>query len=347
MTAEIIARQWVQPWFDESMSFHMPSLTRAPNGNLLCVWNGGRMQWNGDPMGRDANNWLSVLRPGAAAWSRPEALGSDLQYACHDPIFLQNKQGEILLLFAKFLDTQVNPSTWCNGRDKLWARTSPDGGETWRPAQPVGIQAGHASNDGVLTPEGHLVFAATSSEVSGKYFGAIRVFRSTDDGKTFAQGPLLSAEGVLVREPALCLRPGGALRMFTRTCPANTGWGEAGGRSLPSYTSESLDGGRTWSPLTPSGIRNNESKLDVLSWDEDTILMAYNDTPETDWHERSPLALAASQDEGRTWRNLAVVAGAPGNKCQPALCRDGEGRLNLVYMHRHTAVEHVVIRISV
>ena len=58
----------------------------------------------------------------------------------------------------------------------------------------------------------------------------------------------------------------------------------SGNRSLPSYRAESLDGGLTWSQPKPCGILNNESKLDVISWDEETILMAYNDTPETDWH---------------------------------------------------------------
>ena len=96
----------------------------------------------------------------------------------------------------------------------------------------------------------------------------------------------------------------------------------------------------------PSGILNNESKIDVISWDDETILMAYNDTPETDWHERSPLTLAMSRDEGKTWQNILELASAPGNKCQPAMCKDKEGRLNIVYMHRHTAIEHLVVEIT-
>lgn len=128
--------------------------------------------------------------------------------------------------------------------------------------------------------------------------------------------------------------------------PRTAGWGTAGNRSLPSYRAESLDGGLTWSQPKPCGILNNESKLDVISWDKETILMAYNDTPETDWHERSPLTLAYSKDEGLTWQNLITLAPAPGNKCQPAMCRDAQGRLNVIYMHRHTAIEHLVLEIT-
>lgn len=54
MQAKIIDRKWVVEWFDERQCYHMPSLTLADNGNLLAVWNGGFLQWNGDPMGRDS-----------------------------------------------------------------------------------------------------------------------------------------------------------------------------------------------------------------------------------------------------------------------------------------------------
>ena len=77
----------------------------------------------------------------------------------------------------------------------------------------------------------------------------------------------------------------------------------------------------------------------MLSWDDDTILMAYNNTPVADWHERSPLTLACSHDEGRTWHNLLDLAPAPGNKCQPAMCKGSDGRLHVIYMHRHTAID--------
>ena len=87
---------------------------------------------------------------------------------------------------------------------------------------------------------GRIVFASTGSELPDRYFGAIRIYFSHDDGEMFEPGPLLAADdGNLIREPALCLRPDGTLRLFTRTCPGNTGWGTAGNRSLLSYTAES------------------------------------------------------------------------------------------------------------
>ena len=97
MKAKILEEKWLLEWFDERMCYHMPSLTLADNGNMLAVWNGGFLQWNGDPMGRDAQDWVSVLEPGAEKWSNPDAVGCDIRYACHDPIFVKNKAGEIIL----------------------------------------------------------------------------------------------------------------------------------------------------------------------------------------------------------------------------------------------------------
>ena len=33
--------------------------------------------------------------------SNPDAVGCDIRYCCHDPIFIQNHKGEIILLYAK------------------------------------------------------------------------------------------------------------------------------------------------------------------------------------------------------------------------------------------------------
>ena len=74
--------------------------------------------------------------------------------------------------------------------------------------------------------------------------------------------------------------------------------------------------------------------------------MAYNNTQNIDWHDRSPLSLAYSKDWGETWNYLVEIAPPGGNKCQPALCKGKDGRLNVVYMHRHTAVEHVVLELE-
>ena len=356
MEAKILEQKWLLEWFDERMCYHMPSLTLADNGNMLAVWNGGFLQWNGDPMGRDAQDWVSVLEPGAEKWSNPDAVGCDIRYACHDPIFVKNRKGEIILIYAKFLDTVCNYSTWCNGADELWTRKTCDGGKTWLPGAPTKlktpegfqpIKTGHPSNDGVLLDDGTIVFAATSTEKADYYFGAIRIYFSHDDGETWEEGPLLiSPDGNKVREPALVKSPDGTLRIFSRTCHKDTNWGAGKIPALVSYTAESTDGGKTWTTPVPTTISNNDSKLDVIQWNDETLIMAYNDTPFCDWHERSPLSLAYSKDNGKTWTKLIDLTTEQGNMCQPAMCKDDQGKLNIIFMHRHNAIRHLVVEIT-
>lgn len=348
MRARIVERKWVQKWFDERQCNHMPSITLGYDGTLLAVWCGGLLDWNGDPMGADCTIWLSRLEKDAKEWSIPDGIGTDMHYACHNTAFVKNKKGKIILIFAKFLDTSQNASTWCNGRDKLWMRKSKDGGLTWLPARETNIPLiGHPSNDAVLLPNGEIVMAITSTEKPELYFGSVRILRSLDDGETWELGSLLYAEdGAKIREPAITLRPDGAIQMFTRACPKDLAWGGDNYKGkLASYKTRSDDGGKTWTPPIASSILNNESKIDLITWSDGTLLMAYDNTRNLDWHERSPLWLAYSKDEGENWNNLIELAPAPGNKCQPAMCQGEDGLLHLVYMHRHTAVEHVAVEI--
>ncbi len=349
MQAKIVDRKWVQAWFDERQCNHMPSVTLGYDGTLLATWCGGMMHWNDDPMGRDCTIWLSRLEKGAKEWSNPEGVGTDMRYSCHNGCFFKNKKGEILLVFGKFLDTEYNSSNWCNGRDKLWSTKSKDGGMTWYPAKETNIPLiGHPSNDGILLPNGDMLMAISSTEdQENYYFGSVRILRSTDDGETWQPEQLLQArDKTKIREPVLVLRPDGSIHIYTRACPVNMGWGADVEVVIYAYTCRSTDNGKTWTEPGLTTITNNESKIDVITWTDGSLLMAYDNTTNLDWHERSPLWLARSADNGATWQNLIELAPGPGVKAQPAMCIDEDGRLNVVYMHRHTAVEHIVVEIA-
>ena len=294
MKAEIIDRKWVVEWFDERQCYHMPSLTLADNGSLLAVWNGGFLQWNGDPHGPRRQGLgigagirrLRVGQPGRGGQRHPlllprpgvfkEQKGRD--HSAVRKVF--GHRGELYYLVQRprrALDPQKRTAAAPGSRQSRRA---------FRAAMPPTTACFCRTAPLCSLPPAARSRTNTSARCAST---------SHDDGESWEQGPLLAAsDGSLIREPALCLRPDGTIRMFTRTCPGSTGWG-AGVKSLVSYTAESRDGGRTWSQPRPTTIVNNESKIDVISWDENTILMAYNNTPVADWHERSPLTLACSE----------------------------------------------------
>ncbi len=287
---------------------------------MLAVWNGGFLQWNGDPMGRDAKDWVSVLEYGKSAWSNPDAVGCDIRYCCHDPIWIKNKKGEITLLFAKFLDTEVNFTTWCNGRDELWMRKTPDGGRTWLPAHPANITSGHASNDSVLLPDGTIVFASTSSELVDKYFGAIRIYISHDDGETFETGrssmPRTEPDPRTSALPA----PERSHPPLFAHLPGNV----AGDRraTIPASSPANAAMVRSWTKPVPSGILNNDpSRRDQLGTRNHPD--GVYDTPETAGTS-APADARHEPRQGKTWTNIMELAPRP-QQIQPAMSKEKTG----------------------
>ena len=60
----------------------------------------------------------------------------------------------------------------------------------------------------------------------------------------------------------------------------------------------------------------------------------------------SPPPPACPPEEGLTGENVMERAPAPGKRCPPAMCRDLDGRPPVFYMHRHTAIEHLVLELD-
>jgi len=110
--------------------------------------------------------------------------------------------------------------------------------------------------------------------------------------------------------------------------------------------SESRDDGETWTVARWTDIPNPNSSLEVLALRDGRWVMAFNDTEE----RRDSLALAMSEDEGRTWPMKRHVERKPGGSFDyPSLIQTRDGLLHLTYSHqpgsppgrsiRHTVVE--------
>jgi hypothetical protein len=70
--------------------------------------------------------------------------------------------------------------------------------------------------------------------------------------------------------------------------------------------------------------------MDVLSLPNNTLVMAYNDSP----IRRSPLALAVSTDGGRSWKRAAVIENEPdGSFHYPALIYEAKKVRTLEHHH--------------
>jgi predicted neuraminidase len=93
------------------------------------------------------------------------------------------------------------------------------------------------------------------------------------------------------------------------------------------WRTDSEDGGRTWSAVSATGLPNNNSGIDLLRLDDGRIILVYNPVSKN-WGPRTPLDLALSSDNGKTWRPFAQLENNPEIKSEfsyPAIVRTANG----------------------
>ncbi|MCX5644005.1 MAG: sialidase family protein [Phycisphaerae bacterium] len=139
--------------------------------------------------------------------------------------------------------------------------------------------------------------------------GVIMCYLSDDNGKTWRrskdsfQGHAPSGQRITVQEPGVVELKDSRLMMYMRT--------DAGSQ----YLCHSQDGGETWSkaepsplasPLSPASIKRIPSTGDLLCvWNDHSGAHPYPAG------RRTPLCLAISKDEGKTWSRSQVIEDNP------------------------------------
>ncbi len=58
---------------------------------------------------------------------------------------------------------------------------------------------------------------------------------------------------------------------------------------------------------------------------------------------RSPLNLARSTDEGKTWQAFKTLEDEPGEYSYPAIIQAADGMLHMTYTWRRTHIKHVTV----
>lgn len=196
---------------------------------------------------------------------------------------------------------------------RLYLRYSTDEGHNW--SQPVLCipDAGYfvVNNDRVIQlKSGRLVVPASrrNSPGSAKSHPGVAVcYLSDDHGKTWRRSktelmpPAESKTGL--QEPGVVELKDGQVMMLART--------DQGCQ----YQSYSKDGGETWSPAEPSEIKSPVSPASFKRIPQTgDLLLVWNDHAQIDSTlrgKRTPLTVAVSKDEGKTWTNRKSIEDAP------------------------------------
>jgi sialidase-1 len=145
-------------------------------------------------------------------------------------------------------------------------------------------------------------------ETRASSVGRLWSYFSDDNGRTWKSSQEVANPGAIVtQEPGLVELKSGEVLMFIRTTAG------------VQYFSFSKDKGETWSPVEPGNIKSPCSPAIIARIpSKDDLLMVWNDNGAS--QKRTPLNIAISKDEGKTWINNKILENRPdGVFCYPAV----------------------------
>lgn len=277
---------------------------------------------------RDKNDWADhtvadiaarISDDGGRTWSSEDRILVANEGACNimSASLLRLQDGRIALFYGR-----KNSYRDC----RLYLRTSEDEAETWSDPVCCIPAPGYfvVNNDRVIQlSSGRLIVPAAyhrakldTDDMNLAGFdprGIVLFFLSDDAGQTWRESTDWLAFpgkcGSGLQEPGVIERRDGTLYAWCRT--------DAGCQ----YETESSDGGETWTVSRPSPFRSPGSPLSMKRMpDTGHLLAVWNDhsrVPEhrsIDWESswgRTPLSLAVSTDDGKSWGGATDIETAP------------------------------------
>ncbi|WP_404308390.1 exo-alpha-sialidase [Neorhodopirellula lusitana] len=304
---------------------HASTICQTSRG-LVASWFGGTRE--GKP---DVAIWSSFHD--GLKWSRPQRVAEGVQYEglrypCWNPVLYQPPGDAPLLLFFK---VGPRPHSW-------WGEVmvSCDRGRTFtdRKRLPEGID-GPVRCKPILLDDGKTLLCGSSTENEGwrVHFEKINLLDGELSGDWKRIGPISDGQDFSAIQPTILTHPDGRLQALCRT------------KEQVIASSESNDGGETWSQLTATNLPNPNSGIDAVTLSDGRHLMIYNhlSSAKIEWGKRSVLNLAISND-GVNWREVGVLEKEKtGEFSYPAIIQSDDGLVHMTYTWMRKKIQHVVV----
>jgi len=300
-------------------SCHASTIVEIPGG-LVCAWFGGTHEKN-----KDVGIWLSFKRDGD--WTKPVEVvngiqNDSLRYPTWNPV-LYYQDGELVL----FYKVGANPRDW-------WGEmmTSSDLGETWSEASrfPDNIW-GPIKNKAVLLDNGDLL-CPSSTEHEG---WRVHMEWTSDLGKTWDRTKALNnGDSLSAIQPTILVHPDEKLQILCRT------------RSDLIYSSCSDDNGKSWSPLVPIDLPNNNSGIDAVTLKDGRHLLVYNHIDRSISQDKRNLLHLALSTDGLHWNAAELLENdedTKGEYSYPAIIQTEDGNVHISYTWKRELIKHLEI----
>ena len=281
----------------------IPGIERTAGGRLFSTFYSGgvREEWG---------NYVLLLKSDddGYTWSEPIAACEDgPDGRCYDPCLWIDPQQRLWLFWAEAPNHMV------------WAVTcdEPDAAELiWTEPRPVGPEVMMNKPTVLSTGEWLLpiaIWGTTGSLCSATKDRRPYAFRSTDNGRSFVRlgGP--QVEHRVFDEHMIVEQMDGTLQMLIRTR-----YGIA--------RSNSVDGGRTWTPAVDSGIPGPSSRFFFRRLRSGALLLINHHH----FQKRDHLTAMLSDDDGRSW-NAFLLIDERENVSYPDATETADGFIYITY----------------
>jgi len=288
---------------NENQTDKCPCVVELPDGNMLCVYDSFR-----GSLSTSANSMAyKISTDKGKSWGPRRFFGSEIPNTCDNRSSIcMTSWGTIFLTWQNF------PTGGRLTSLSLYYSTSTDG-YNWSPAREIPTGGISDRTHGLIElSNGNLIipFSWWKGKPGQRYHVASVVI-STDRGKTWHRGRDLDAgdfgyeeewhRGLL--EPTIAELSDGRLLMIMRA-QTNTG---------TFYKSYSYDGGETWTPAVPEpklkGARQGNHLYRLKSGN--LVYVWNNNISGVEFRDRTPLSIAISTNDGKTWKAYREVANYP------------------------------------
>ena len=287
---------------------HASTVVEVEKGKLLAAWFGGK-----DEGAKDVQIYLSRFD---GQWSVPEVVGTEPGQPTWNPVLFKTAKGTLFLWYK----AGPKPFNWTG-----YVRTSADGGKTW--SKPAMMPAGfYGPVRAKPIQVGEAILAGTSLESHNCWTPYVDT--STDDGNTWTRSAPFNVAGKFAQiQPTLFAVEKTIVALMRSSDPRRI------------CRSESRDGGKTWTPAEATELLNPSSGIDVARTGPSELFLIYN--PST--LLRTPISLARSADNGKTWAKVHDLETEVGEFSYPAMIASESGNLEITYTFNRKHIKHETV----
>jgi predicted neuraminidase len=302
MSLQIKYSTFIYKKLDNVSSSHAASLLELTNGDIICAWFGGKYESSAD-----SSHYYSRLKKGTKQWNAPELLWNVPDKSAGNPRLATDAHGHIWAILP------LNDGQWCNGGTKFYYRISYDMGYSWStPTHVPELDHLLGKNKPLLVDDDRILFPIANEMDKS----SAMVILNPQIGKWSVSDYIRIPSRQRCIQPAIAKLVDGRLIALLRTSPGFI------------WKAYSTDGGSSWSTPVETSLRHNDSGIDLQRLADGCLLVVYNDI---DSKKRTPLNIAISKDNGKTWSPELTLETQDGEFSYPAIIQSANGKIHVVY----------------